>query len=191
MALSRAAVRELDRRAIAEYGIPNIVLMENAGRNAAELASRLNPLRLRTAIACGPGNNGGDGLVMARHLDRLGWPVNVWVFADPTELSPDAICNFRIVERMGLPLIVNRHPAAIDVFSGFGWVVDALFGTGLSRPLQSPFDTVVNAINHAEADVLAIDVPTGLDCDTGLPLGATVSSRELGMVASMTGFSEM
>ncbi len=176
MALTRHALREIDRRAIEEYGIPGVVLMENAGRNAAELLRDLNPLRLRVAIVCGPGNNGGDGFVMARHLDRLGLTVNTYLFAEPTSLSPDAAVNYRIVERMGLPITVMPSPTA-NLFHGYGWVVDALFGTGLTRAPASPFDAVINAINQSSAQVLAVDVPSGLDCDTGRPLGACVRAH--------------
>jgi NAD(P)H-hydrate epimerase len=176
MALTRQAVREIDRRAIEEFGIPGIVLMENAGRNAAELLRDLNPLRLRVAIACGPGNNGGDGFVMARHLDRLGLTVNVYLFADPKSLSPDAAVNYRIVERMGLPITIMPTPSA-SLFQGFGWVVDALFGTGLTRAPATPFDAVIAAINRSGAQILAVDVPSGLDCDTGKPLGAAVRAH--------------
>src|SRR5262245_19311134 len=107
MALTREAVRSIDRRACEEFRIPSIVLMENAGRNAAELLNQLNPTRERIAIACGPGNNGGDGFVMARHLDRLGCAVSLWLFGEADKLSGDAAINFRIVEQMGLmPQIV-------------------------------------------------------------------------------------
>ena len=102
MPLTRAAVREIDRRAVEEFGIPSIVLMENAGRGATEVIHRLNPLRERVAIVCGPGNNGGDGLVIARHLDRLGQSAVVWIFGSADGLSPDAAINLRIVERMRL-----------------------------------------------------------------------------------------
>src|SRR3954470_13312106 len=125
MPLTRAAVRESDRRAIEEFGIPGVLLMENAGRGAAEVIWKLNPYRERIAIVCGRGNNGGDGFVIARHLDRLGVPACVWLFAEPKDLSPDAAVNFRIIERMGLPLTVTTETPP-DLFSGFGWVVDAL-----------------------------------------------------------------
>src|SRR5829696_3953514 len=105
---SRAAVRELDRRAIDEFGVPGVVLMENAGRGAAELLVRLNPERRRVLILCGPGNNGGDGFVMARHLDARGWPVEVRLFADPAGLSPDAATNFIPIQRSGIPTLVYR-----------------------------------------------------------------------------------
>src|SRR5215216_3469334 len=95
--LTREEVRALDRRAIQGFGVPGVVLMENAGRSCAELLTRLNPERKPAVILCGPGNNGGDGFVIARHLDNHGWPVKVWVFAPSTEpggdvpkLSPDA-----------------------------------------------------------------------------------------------------
>lgn len=176
MPLTRAAVRELDRRAIDEFGIPGIVLMENAGRNCAEILHHLNPHRLRVAIVCGPGNNGGDGFVIARHLDRLGVSVNVWVTADPTQLPADAKTNFCIIERMKLP--VNISPAiTVETLQRFGWVVDALFGTGLTRALESPYDAIVDAINSSGAQVLAVDIPSGLDCDTGRLLGSTVRAQ--------------
>lgn len=176
MALTRNDVREIDRRAVEEFGIPSIVLMENAGRNAAELLHRLNPLRLRVAIVCGSGNNGGDGLVMARHLDRLGLTVNVHILAAAESLSPDAAVNYRIVERMGLPIITASETSP-GMFRGFGWIVDAMFGTGLTRPMIEPYDSLATAINASEAKVLAVDVPSGLDCDTGRPLGHAVRAH--------------
>ncbi|MBX7103383.1 MAG: NAD(P)H-hydrate epimerase [Gemmataceae bacterium] len=184
MPLTRAAVRELDRRAIEEFGLPGIVLMENAARNAAELLARLNPARERVAIACGPGNNGGDGYAMARHLDRLGQTAHVFAFAPPT--AADAVTNYRVIDRMGLPITVGP---AVPAFDRFGWIVDALFGTGLDRPLTSPFDAVVLAINSSGTKVLAIDVPSGLDADTGLPLGPCVhATHTLSLVGMKQGF---
>jgi NAD(P)H-hydrate epimerase len=177
MPLTRAAVRELDRRAIDEFGIPGVVLMENAGRGAAEILAGLNPLRERVAIVCGPGNNGGDGFVMARHLDRLGVPVNVWLFAEPKDWSPDAATNFRVVECMGLPLTHSTANGPTGALTGFGWIVDALFGTGLHGPLRAPWDEIIQAINSSGVKVLAVDIPSGLDCDTGEPLGTAVKAN--------------
>ena len=165
--LSREQVRELDRRAIDEYGIPGIVLMENAGRGCAELLMKLNPERQPTAILCGPGNNGGDGFAIARHLDNAGWPVEL-AFAEGY-LPPDAETNFEIVTKIGLTVhsILDWKPQA-------GWIVDALFGTGLSRKLGKPFDSILDLIALSSNPVLSIDIPSGLDCDTGEPLGPTV-----------------
>src|SRR5215211_3981808 len=91
--LSRTQVRELDRRAVDEFGVPGVVLMENAGRGAAELLVRLNPDRQRVLILCGPGNNGGDGFVMARHLQNHGLEVDALPFGEVERLSPAARVN--------------------------------------------------------------------------------------------------
>lgn len=188
MILSRERVRELDRRAIEEFGVPGVVLMENAGRGAAEVLRRLNPDRRPTVIACGKGNNGGDGFVIARHLDNAGWKVRVLLFADPAALTGDAAIMYRIVERSGLPLTVQPAPEP-GLFAG-GWVVDALFGTGLTGPVREPFDRVIAAINASRAKVLAVDLPSGLDCDTGRPLGATVrADATVTFVAPKLGFA--
>jgi NAD(P)H-hydrate epimerase len=200
--LSRAEVRELDRRAIEEFGVPGIVLMENAGRGATELLMRLNPVRKPVTILCGPGNNGGDGFVMARHLDNHGWPVRVFLFeaertADstppqhsgtvvmgysPAGLPPEARVNFGVIRRSDLevaPIYGDMYPGtknwlSTEVITRSCWLVDALFGTGLSRALASPFNEVVAAINASGNPVLAVDIPSGLDCDTGKPLGPTL-----------------
>src|SRR5947209_1703890 len=104
--LTRAQVRELDRRAIEEFGVPGVVLMENAGRGAAEVLMRLNPERRPVMIVCGKGNNGGDGFVIARHLDIHGWPVRLCCLAPANELRDDAAVMERIavgVERVASP----------------------------------------------------------------------------------------
>src|SRR3954447_7431873 len=100
-ALTRAQVRELDRRAIDEYGVPGVVLMENAGRGAAELLMRLNPERRPVVVCCGKGNNGGDGFVIARRVAFHGWPVRVVCFAGPDTLTGDAAVNYRVIDRAG------------------------------------------------------------------------------------------
>lgn len=181
--LSREQVRELDRRAVEVYGVPGIVLMENAGRGCAELLMKLNPNREPTAILCGPGNNGGDGFVIARHLDNHGWPAALF-FADNYHLPPDADTNHEIAVRTGLPI----HPMA-EWQPQTGWIVDALFGTGLSRGLGKPFDAIVTAVSSCGLPVLAVDLPSGLDCNTGEPLGPTVRATHTAtFVAPKLGF---
>jgi NAD(P)H-hydrate epimerase len=210
--LSRDEVRELDRRAIEEYGVPGVVLMENAGRGCAELLMRLNPDRKPVVILCGPGNNGGDGFVIARHLDNHGWPVTTWLFApaDPRplnqlrvgthpRLTDDAGTNWDIYSASGNPVVdvdldapgfpVGWERNLTDQCQAAGWVVDALFGTGLSRPLGPPFDEVVAQVNASGNPVLAVDLPSGLDCDTGEPLGPTVRATHTAtFVAPKKGF---
>lgn len=197
--LSRDEVRELDRRAIEEFGVPGVVLMENAGRGAAELLMRLNFSRKPVRIFCCKGNNGGDGFVIARHLHNAGFAVEVMVFAltpirgkgPQSTLSPDADVNFRIVEASGIPIqyfppeladagmsggFFSRYLQELVPVLGDGWFVDALFGTGLKGPIQHPLDHVIATINASRASVLAVDIPSGLDCDTGQPLGPTVKA---------------
>src|SRR5438270_5540600 len=99
--LSRDEVRAVDWRAIEEYGVPGVVLMENAGRGTAELLRALG-VHGRVVICCGKGNNGGDGFVIARHLDNWGMPVRVLLFARPEDLTGDAALNQRIIARSGL-----------------------------------------------------------------------------------------
>src|SRR5713226_6787224 len=142
MYLNRQEVRELDRRAIEELGVPGVVLMENAGRGAAEVLVRLG-CRGPVAICCGKGNNGGDGFVIARHLDNRGTPVRVLLFARPEDLSGDAAVNYRIIARAGLPMVIHAGNPVDDKavradLAAAEWIVDALFGTGLTGPVRNP-----------------------------------------------------
>jgi NAD(P)H-hydrate epimerase len=178
--LSRAEVREVDRRAIEDFGLPGIVLMENAGRNAAALLHALAP-SASLAIACGKGNNAGDGFVMARHLENLGHHVRLLLAGDPAEHRGDAATQRRVVERAGIsferladgsPTDWERSLASVD------WIVDALLGTGATGAPRGAIATAIEAINAASrrraVHVLAVDLPSGMDCDTGLPPGACV-----------------
>jgi NAD(P)H-hydrate epimerase len=189
--LTRSQVRELDRRAIEEFGVPGIVLMENAGRGAAEVLMQLNPERHLAVIFCGPGNNGGDGYVIARHLDIHGFPVSIVnLFADQQPPSGDAGINYRIARRCGMFVARNGKPRGGD---GPEWIVDALFGTGLSRPLEEPYKSLIEiTINNKEMGerVFAVDIPSGLDCDTGEPLGPCVrADHTVTFVAPKAGFA--
>jgi NAD(P)H-hydrate epimerase len=195
--LTREQVRELDRRAIDGFGVPGVVLMENAGRGCAELLMRLNPERKPTVILCGPGNNGGDGFVIARHLDNHGWPVSVHIVAKHNRTRGDADINFDILFASGIQytqyrpnLFEQQHRDFFERdYQNAAWVIDALFGTGLDRPLAEPYDWVVGVVNSSGKPVLAIDIPSGLDCDTGEPLGPTVRATHTAtFVAPKRGF---
>jgi NAD(P)H-hydrate epimerase len=196
-ALTREQVREIDRRAIEEYGVPGIVLMENAGRGAAELLMRLNPERRSVVVCCGGGNNGGDGFVIARHLDIHGYRVQVVLFAQRGRLTADATLNLNILHRSRIAVtsivpFAGLPDPALNEFLTFadGWVVDALFGTGLSGRVREPCDRIIAAINAGGAKVFAVDIPSGLDCDTGKPLGPTVRAHHtVTFVAPKVGFA--
>jgi NAD(P)H-hydrate epimerase len=193
--LSRDEVRTLDRRAVEEFGVPGVVLMENAGRGTAELLRSLG-VHGRVVVCCGKGNNGGDGFVIARHLDNYRVPVRVLLFTRPEDLTGDAAVHYGIIAKAGLPFAIhagtplNREAVRRELDTA-EWIVDALFGTGLSGPVRVPFDEVINTINVSPARVLAVDLPSGLDCDTGQPLGPTVEAEHTAtFVAWKKGFTD-
>ncbi len=171
--LTRAQVREVDRRAIEEFGIPGIVLMENAGRNAAALVAEWSKPGDQVAIVCGPGNNGGDGFVIARHLSNAGMEVVCLLVFEFGKLQGDALLNYQIVQRMGLGSCVTICSSGIEVLAYHlrksTLVVDAMLGTGFSGEPRPPMDAAIRAVNAAKRRVVAIDVPSGMDCDTGEP----------------------
>jgi NAD(P)H-hydrate epimerase len=195
MLLTRDQARELDRRAMQEYGVPGVVLMENAGRGMAELLRSLG-ITGAVAVCCGKGNNGGDGLVIARHLDNSGVSVRVLLFAEPAQLTGDAAINYRIVAASGIAIEVFAGPSLDEdrlgrAWADAEWIVDGLFGSGLRGPVQAPFDRVIALINAAPARVFAVDIPSGLDCDTGQPLGIAVRAHHTATVAALKkGFVE-
>jgi NAD(P)H-hydrate epimerase len=190
--LTRAQVRAFDKHAIEQLGIPSVVLMENAGRGVAQVLHALG-IRGPIVIACGKGNNGGDGLVIARHLANAGCDVSVLLFARPDELSPDVAIQWNIVQKMRLPAQIASQPldevTLAATFARAEWIVDALFGTGLTGPVRSPFDRVITSINASTARVLGVDIPSGLDADTGEPLGPTIRAEHtVTFVAPKLGF---
>lgn len=164
---TREAIRRLDRLAVERFHMPSIVLMENAGASIAAAAMGLLGRSRKVAIYCGPGNNGGDGLVAARHLHNAG--VEVQVIPAPGDCSGDAAINLAIVRAMRVPVV--EHPTAP------GLVIDALLGTGLDRPVQGKMAEQIAAINRwgvRGVQILSVDLPSGLDADTGRPLGTAV-----------------
>lgn len=196
--LTREQVRRVDRLAIDEYGIAGLVLMENAGRNAAEMILKIlcgadgtrrpSPPE-RTLIFCGTGNNGGDGFVIARHLVNAGRPVQLVLVGEQSRLTPDAAANHRICRAMKIPL---APPDAVTILPS-DLVVDALLGTGFTGEVRPPLAAVIGTINAApHAGVIAIDLPSGLDADTGLPANACIRADvTLTFVAEKLGFASV
>ncbi len=191
--LRRDEVREVDRRAIADYGMSGLVLMENAGRGCVDVLMHLGCAG-PVAIVCGRGNNAGDGFVMARHLDLGGVATKVILLSTASELRGDAASNYAIIERTGLAIVDCSASASADAIlgelMGSQWVVDALLGTGASGPPREPFAAAIRAINAAPGQRLAVDLPSGLDCDTGQPADPTVrADHTCTFVAAKIGFS--
>ena len=189
--LSAEESRNVDWLAKSQGHIMGIVLMENAGRGIAEILLAENP-KGKVVICCGRGNNGGDGFVIARHLNAAGVDVQVLLFADPKELMGDACMNHAIIAHSDIPMKVLTSPSAEDlksIFKDAAWVVDALVGTGQKGVLRSPFDIVVRQINESGVKVLAVDLPSGLDADTGIAFDPTIKATITAtMVTPKTGF---
>lgn len=193
ISLSRAEVRDIDRRASAEYGLPGLVLMENAGRSAAELLAELR-IAGPVTIVCGKGNNAGDGFVIARHLEIRGFEVEILSAVPAESLSGDAAVFHRVVATSGIPCRdLSEAPQSewndILASRSSGWIVDALLGTGLTGPAREPFATAIRAVNDSGRPVFAADVPSGLDCDRGSPAGPCIRATCTGtFVARKIGF---
>jgi hydroxyethylthiazole kinase-like uncharacterized protein yjeF len=188
--LTSAAMRELDRHAISELGIPGMVLMETAGRACAEaVRSLLRDLRpgrdcrhAQVAVICGKGNNGGDGMVAARHLHNAGIAVTAFLLALPEVLKGDAASNRDILTKIGVPLrplLTEKAAREIDL-SSFDVLLDAVFGTGLSDLVQpnSLPALMIEAMNRSGRPIVAVDLPSGLSAETGCPLGTAVRASK-------------
>ena len=179
---TRSEMQRLDEQAIQEYGIPSLILMENAGRASAEELMRLVS-KSQISVFSGKGNNGGDGFVVARHLHNHGYKPVVFCFQKPAEMKPDPLVNFHIITRMGVQVIdCSRDPNLDQIkqtLKSSKMTVDALFGIGLSKPIDEPFRSVINIMNefHSKTPILAIDVPSGLDADSGQVLGVCVRAK--------------
>lgn len=196
-ALTCRQIRELDVLAIEHVGIPGVVLMENAGRGTAEFIHRtlIDPAADRVLLLCGPGNNGGDGFVVARYLHNADVKVDVVLAAPPNKCQGDAATNLKILERMGLPFIRAFEPhgleTAREAIEEADLVVDALLGTGATGAPRNTTAMLIDLANAApRARRVAIDIPSGLDADRGevhepcFRADATVT-----MLASKTGFA--
>lgn len=168
--LTREQVRELDRLAIEEFGLPGMVLMENAGRGVADLLCRLG-INGQVVICCGKGNNGGDGLVLARHLQLRGIPFSLWSWFEQSQWRGDAATNLEICIAAGIEINWAIEDGWRETFASStndaDWVVDALLGTGASGAPRTPLDVAIELMNASPARKLAVDVPSGLDCDSG------------------------
>ena len=170
--------RMVDEIAIHRFGMLGLVLMENAGRGAADFVADLVNDKAKFVVVCGIGNNGGDGLVIARHLHARGLSVSVWIIGDRHKLTADTAANLAILEKTSvscgwLPAssdtveITTTMQQAIDELQSATLVVDAMLGTGSKGELRGTFAQMVYHANRSPAIRVAIDVPTGLDAQTG------------------------
>ena len=196
--MSREEVRAFDSWAINTLGIPGVVLMENAGRSCAELIiKKLKGItKPKVCIFCGTGNNGGDGYVIARHLINNGFEVLVIISGDIEKIKGDAKINLDILQALSQK-IEQLNPAddniksKVETFAaGTNVLVDALFGTGLSGQVKDGYKKLIDSINAQKIPVLSVDIPSGLDCDTGQPLGIAIKAQyTVTFVAVKKGFT--
>lgn len=195
--LDRRQARQLDRRAVEEYGMHSLVLMENAGRGLADVLRELG-VAGPVVVCCGKGNNGGDGFVLARHLDLRGTAAKVLLFAEPAELTGDAAANFAILQKCAVPIEVFGRPhdaALVDTarldaaLAGAGAIVDCLLGTGAMGDPRPPLDAVIERLNAQAAPKIAVDLPSGFDCDSGWASRTTIRAlHTCTFVAAKPGF---
>jgi hydroxyethylthiazole kinase-like uncharacterized protein yjeF len=180
--VTASEMRELDRRAIEEVGIPSLVLMENAGRSTYQILRREFPdLAGEVGVLAGRGNNGGDGFVVARYLAADGFPVVVFLLGSRDQVSGDARVNLDILAPLGVEVVEVLSEAdlnpALHRLARAELIIDALLGTGLDKPVRGLMATLIEKVNHLRAPVLAVDLPTGLSADTGEVLGVAVAAQ--------------
>jgi NAD(P)H-hydrate epimerase len=186
--LSTEQVRQVDRRAVDAYGMHSLVLMENAalgcvawirGRIGAPVSGQNYP---KTVVLCGAGNNGGDGLVIARHLRTLGWPCDVFALGPIEKLSVDARANAQILlagDAAGIVWCLGGEPVDESLRGALAdaeLIIDAMLGTGFQGAPRSPFDDWIQCANLSHGFRLAIDIPTGVDATTGQRMGAAFAA---------------
>jgi NAD(P)H-hydrate epimerase len=181
--VTREQMIALDRWAIQDIGIPGIVLMENAGRAVAERARALLPSPESGAVLvlAGKGNNGGDGFVVSRHLWNGGYRVQVRVFGsvDQYPEGSDPAINLGVIRKLGLDVTTSEDEIGCGDAPEPGLIIDALFGTGLRGAPRPPADRLIASVNAMAArgvPVLAVDTPSGLDCNTGAVPGVAVKA---------------
>lgn len=171
--LTAAEMREVDRLTTERYGVPSLTLMENAGKSVADfIASRFPDFKRRPIIVlCGKGNNGGDGFVAARHLLKMGANVLAYLVGDPREVKGDAATNLNRWKKARGKLVIDKpgKPVAIPELAPESIVIDALLGTGVRGPVEGRLAEVITTVNRRKpgADVVAVDIPSGLQADTG------------------------
>ncbi|MEM1524513.1 MAG: NAD(P)H-hydrate epimerase, partial [Nitrososphaerales archaeon] len=170
-------IRELDKRAMEEYGISEEILMENAGESAYFVILKEFGVRgKRFAIFCGPGNNGGDGFVVARKLHSNGAYVKIFLLAEKEKYKGSAKKNFEIISKF--PIEIEK--ANIDLIKNsldkIDAIVDAIFGTGLERNIEGTYRDVIDLINKSKKPIFSIDIPSGINGDTGQEMGISIKA---------------
>lgn len=187
--VTAAQMKAIDRWAIVKMGIPAVCLMENAGRAVAEIILKEKKDLNKVTVVCGAGNNGGDGFVTARYLKEAGTSVNVILAGKRRSFTPESKANYERACAIRVPILEWGKPRSRAALIKADIVVDALFGVGLSRPVDGPYARLVDAINQSGRPVISVDVPSGLHATTGRVLGVAVrASRTIALGFAKKGF---
>lgn len=168
-------VRDIDDTTINKYGLPGLVLMENAGRAVSNVILNKYHSSKKIAVFCGGGNNGGDGFVIARHLISAGKEVTTYLLKKPSEYKGDAKTNLDALKSISGNL--KRMNRDFSVYKKSELIVDAIFGTGIDREIKSPTNEIIKKINSLRTPKISVDIPSGLDSDSGKPLGIAVKAE--------------
>jgi NAD(P)H-hydrate epimerase len=184
-------MRRIDQLAVKRYGLPVFLLMENAGHAVAEEVRRswpralgsdikkgrrsLKPGALSVVVLCGSGHNGGDGVVAARYLRNWGYRVQVLYLKNPRSWKGDVAQHYQIAKRCGVRFAPFRH--SLNTLRSSDLLIDALLGTGTSGEIRRPYRDAIMAMNSSHRPIVAVDIPSGLDADTGKPLGLAVKAQ--------------
>src|SRR5580765_1998054 len=180
--LNASQMRDADRRAIEEIGLPSLVLMENAGRQtvAAIEAIYADLSERHVGVLCGRGNNGGDGFVVARTLAQRDVDVSVFLIGRVADVRGDARTNLEILGRLGMTVVEVADSQAWELHfsevSNCTLIVDAIFGTGLNAPVSGFIESVIADVNASGIPVVAIDLPSGLSADSADPIGPSIDA---------------
>lgn len=169
---SKEALQTIDADSVQFFKIPSIVLMENAAIGACKCILTSGLCLHHITILCGTGNNGGDGYAVARHLHNAGCTVSICTAGSPK--TSDAKTNAVICRQMS----IEQHSWGEVSFEHTTLFVDALFGIGLDREVCGAYESIVTACNSHHAPTIALDIPSGLDCETGLPLGCCIEAKQ-------------
>ncbi|MCA8987489.1 MAG: NAD(P)H-hydrate epimerase [Planctomycetaceae bacterium] len=180
VSLTARQARKVDQIAIEQFRIPSLILMENAGRGCAEWIVQ-HCLGPDVLIVCGKGNNGGDGFVIARHLQLLGWKPSVWTLFSSEAFSNDALVNYQILSSLAIP-VTQIDPSSSEVslsgqLQGFSLIIDALLGTGIRGEVQDPYASLIGMLNRSQIPICAVDLPSGVDCDSGQECGIAIHAK--------------
>ncbi|NQT07118.1 MAG: NAD(P)H-hydrate epimerase [Candidatus Omnitrophica bacterium] len=168
----------IDKAAQEEFGIPSRTLMENAGKAAASLAIEIltNDSHKGAAVFCGKGNNGGDGLVISRYLIKAGFNVTTYLISDNDNLKEDPVANLKLLKELNAEIVYLNDISSLGNLSGYGILIDAIFGTGFKGSPRGLAGDLIDALNNSGIRILAVDLPSGLDATTGECNGACIKA---------------